>query len=115
MREKVSYSVTWPNEAFVLVLANDNKDPSDFTISYQYNNRDPEVVIESMTQEERDAYYMQRRVIEEEQVQETGTFWLFIGGGVLGVVLIVILIVCLVKMKKRNDLIVAKVEKLTAD
>ena len=52
---------------------------------------------------------------EEENVEDTGTFWLFIGGGALGVILIVILIVCLVKMKKRNDLIVAKVEKLTSE
>ena len=35
-------------------------------------------------------------------------------GGVGVIILIVILIVCLVKMKKRNDLIVAKVEKLTS-
>lgn len=68
-----------------------------------------------MTQEERDLYYKQRRIIEEESVEDTGTFWLFIGGGVLGVVLIAILICCLVRMKKRNDLIVAKVEKLTAE
>lgn len=106
--------MTWPNEAFILVLANDNKDPTEFTISYQFNNRDPDVVLESMTQEERDEYYRQRRVIVEETVEDTGTFWLFIGGGALGFILIAILIYCLVRMKKRNDLIVAKVEKLTA-
>ena len=108
-------TITWPNEAFILVIANDNADPTDFTISYQYNDRDPEVVLESMTQEERDEYYRQRRVFEEENVEDTGTFWLFIGGGAIGVILIVILIICLVKMKKRNDLIVAKVEKMTAE
>ena len=43
------------------------------------------------------------------------SFWLFVGGGVIGAILIIILVVCLVKMKKRNDLIVAKVEKLTED
>ena len=48
-------------------------------------------------------------------MEDTGTFWLFIAGGAVGVILIAILIYCLVKMKKRNDLIVAKVEKLTAD
>jgi hypothetical protein len=57
MEEKVALTVEWPNEAFILVLANDNADPADFTISYQYNDRDPQVVLESMTQEERDAYY----------------------------------------------------------
>ena len=108
-------TITWPNEAFILVIANDNSDPTDFTISYQYNDRDPEVVLESMTQEERDEYYRQRRVFEEENVEDTSTFWLFVGGGVLGFILIVVLIVCLVKMKKRNDLIVAKVEKMTAE
>ena len=48
-------------------------------------------------------------------MEDTGTFWLFIGGGVLGLILIIILICCLYRMKKRNDLIVAKVEKLTAE
>ena len=68
-----------------------------------------------MTQEERDEYYRQKRVFEEENVEDTGTFWLFVGGGVLGLILIIILICCLYRMKKRNDLIVAKVEKLTAE
>ena len=27
-------TITWPNEAFILVMANDNSDPTDFTISY---------------------------------------------------------------------------------
>ena len=53
-------------------------------------------------------------MFEEEKVEDTGTFWLFIGGGALGVILIGILIFCLIRMKKRNDLIVAKVEKLSA-
>ena len=48
-------------------------------------------------------------------MEDTGTFWLFVGGGVLGLILIIILICCLYRMKKRNDLIVAKVEKLTAE
>ena len=42
-------TITWPNEAFILVIANDNSDPTDFRISYQYTDRDPEVVLESMT------------------------------------------------------------------
>ena len=37
------------------------------------------------------------------------------GGGCLGAVLIGILIYCLIRMKKKNDLIVAKVEKLSKE
>ena len=49
MEAETAYTVTWPNETFGLVLANDNTDPTEFTISYQYNDRDPDVVLESMT------------------------------------------------------------------
>lgn len=115
MTKEVPYTIEWPNEAFILVLANDNTDPTEYTISYQYNDRDPDAVLESMTQEERDAYYRQKRIYEEESVEDTGTFWLFVGGGIVGLILIIVLIYCLVKMKKRNDLIVAKVEKMTAE
>ena len=98
----------------MLILTDETDNEGDFTISYQYNDRDPEAVIAAMTPEQRQAYYATRPIVDEEKVSETNTFWFFIAGGVGGVILIVILIVCLVKMKKRNDLIVAKVEKLTS-
>ena len=68
-----------------------------------------------MTEEERDAYYARTRVTDEEAITETWTFWAFVAGGVIGLVLVILLIVCLVRMKQRNSLIVAKVEKLTTD
>ena len=71
-------------------------------------------MIANMSQEERDAYYNLNRIINEESVAETTTFWYFVAGGALGVILIAVLIYCLCKMKRRNDLIVAKVEKLEA-
>jgi len=103
----------WPNEIFVLVIVNTNGGGGllfgDFAISYQYEDRIPEEVLKGMTQEERDLYNNQLRIIEEESVAETGTFWYFVVGGVVGVILIITLICCLVRMKKKNDLIVAKV------
>ncbi len=67
-----------------------------------------------MTQEERDAYNNSLRIFEQEAVSDTNTFWYFVIGATIGVLLIILLICCLVKMKKKNDLIVAKVEKLEA-
>lgn len=67
-----------------------------------------------MSQKERDAYYNLNRIVNEESVADTTTFWYFIAGGAVGVILIGVLIYCLCKMKRRNDLIVAKVEKLEA-
>ena len=84
----------------------------DFIISYQYNDRDPNLVIQLMSEAERDAYYKINRVVEEEGVSETNEFWYFIVGGGVGAILIVVLIVCLCRLKRKNDLIVAKVEKL---
>ena len=65
-----------------------------------------------MSQAERDAYYSINRVIEEENVSDTQEFWFFIVGGVLAFLAIVFLIYCLCRLKRKNDLIVAKVEKL---
>ena len=84
----------------------------DFIISYQYNDRDPNIVIQLMSEAERDAYYKINRVVEEEGVSETNEFWYFIVGGGVGAILIIVLIVCLCRLKRKNDLIVAKVEKL---
>ncbi len=84
----------------------------DFILSYQYNDRDPDTVISLMSEAERDAYYKINRVVEEEGVSETNEFWYFIVAGGVGAILIVVLIVCLCRLKRKNDLIVAKVEKL---
>jgi hypothetical protein len=67
-----------------------------------------------MSQEERDAYNNSLRIVEQELVSETNTFWYFVIGAIFGLLLIILLIYCLVHMKKKNDLIVAKVEKLEA-
>ena len=66
-----------------------------------------------MSVADRDAYLNQRTILEEEAVQETGTFWLFVGGGILGAVIIIGLIYCMVVVKKRNDTMVAKVQKMS--
>ena len=66
MEVETSLTVNWPNEAFILVLADETEAGADFTLSYQFNDRDPESVIENMTEEERFAYYKQKKVIDEE-------------------------------------------------
>ena len=65
-----------------------------------------------MTQAERDEYYRLKRTTTSAGVESTNTFWYFIVGGIVGAILIVLLIFCLVRMVKKNALIVAKVEKL---
>ena len=96
-------------------MSDETQNYGDFTISYQFIDRDPEEVIANMTEEERLAYYKTNKVVEEENIEDTNTFWFFVGGGCLGAVLIGILIYCLIRMKKKNDLIVAKVEKLSKE
>ena len=66
-----------------------------------------------MTPEERALYYETSAIVDKESVKDTSTFWLFIAGGIVGVILIGILVYFLIRLKKKNDLIVAKVEKLT--
>jgi len=68
-----------------------------------------------MTPEERALYYETSAIVEQESVKDTSTFWFFIAGGVGGVILIGVLVYFLVRLKKKNDLIVAKVEKLSVD
>ena len=115
MRINKVYTVTWPNEAFILVMADTDSELSDYSISYQYNDRDPQEVIDAMTPEERAKYYQTTAIYETETVKDTKTFWLFIVGGICGLALIIVLIIFLIRLKKKNDLIVAKVEKLSLD
>ena len=68
-----------------------------------------------MTPEERALYYETTAIYESETVKDTKTFWLFIVGGICGLALIIVLIIFLIRLKKKNDLIVAKVEKLSLD
>ena len=68
-----------------------------------------------MSKAERDAYNDLYRVKTDEEITETWTFWAFVAGGVVGTILIVLLICCLVRLKNRNDLVVAKVETLSTE
>ena len=56
-----------------------------------------------MSQAERDAYWNQRTIEEETKAEDTGAFWLFVGCGIAGIILIIGLIVALCRMKRRND------------
>ena len=56
-----------------------------------------------MSQAERDAYWNQRTVFEDAKAEDTGAFWLFVGCGIAGIILIIGLIVALCRMKRRND------------
>lgn len=105
----------WPNEAFLLVMTNEGKALSDFRITYQFNDRDPDTVIANMSIEERDAYLNTRTKVVDESVADTDTFWFFVGGGILGAIIIIALIYCMVVVKRRNDVMVAKVEMLSAE
>ena len=67
-----------------------------------------------MSSAERDAYFAANPHLRSQKVSETKTFWLFVAGGVAGAILIGVLVVCLIRMKKKNDTIVAKVEKLSS-
>ena len=76
-----------------------------------YRNRDE--VIDNMSVEERDKYYNRTRKTTDESIETTWTFWVFVAAGVVGAALIIALIVVLVRLKNRNDKIVAKVETLS--
>ena len=68
-----------------------------------------------MSQVDRDAYWNQRTVVEDEKAEDTGAFWLFVGCGIAGILLIIGLIIALCRMKRRNDQIVAKVERMSKE
>ena len=115
MAPEITYSIDWPYEAFILVVSNDASSQVNYRITYRFNDRNPDEVLAAMTIEERDAYLNTRTTVEESGVEETETFWFFVGGGILGAIIIIALIYCMVVVKKRNDGMVAKVEKMTAE
>ena len=88
---------------------------AEYSIKYKFKDRDPDEVIANMSIEERDAYLNTKTTVEESNVEETETFWFFVGGGILGAIVIIALIYCGVTVKRRNDGMVAKVEKMTAE
>ena len=88
---------------------------ADYRIKYKFKDRDPEEVIANMSIEDRDAYLNTKTTVEESNVEETETFWFFVGGGILGAIVIIALIYCGITVKRRNDGMVAKVEKMTAE
>ena len=88
---------------------------AEYRIKYKFKDRDPDEVIANMSIEERDAYLNTKTTVEESNVEETETFWFFVGGGILGAIVIIALIYCGVTVKRRNDGMVAKVEKMTAE
>ena len=114
MQLSANYVINWPNEAFILVVT-EGFVLADFSISYQFWDRDPEEVIANMTIEERDEYLNTKTTVEEGDVDETDTFWFFVSGGILGAIIICCLIYCMIVVKKRNDVMVAKVEKMSAE
>ena len=68
-----------------------------------------------MSIEERDAYLNTKTTVEEGDATSSETFWFFVAGGVLGAIIIIALIYCMCVVKRRNDTMVAKVEKMTAE
>ena len=112
-----SYTAVWPNEIFLVVVVvppvgNNPATKGDFAIGYQYADLVPEEVLLTLTQEERDEYYNLKRTIEQQSAVESTTFWYFVIGGILGILLLVTLIICLLRLKTKNSQIVGKVEKL---
>ena len=97
------------------MVSNDVSSQAEYRIKYRFNDRDPDEVIANMSIEERDAYLNTKTTVEESNVEETETFWFFVGGGILGAIVIIALIYCMVTVKRRNDGMVAKVEKMTAE
>ena len=114
MVPEINYAVNWPNEAFLLVIT-DGFATADFKVTYQFVDRDPDEVIANMSIEERDAYLNTRTKVEEGNVEESDTFWFFIAGGIFGAIIIRLLIYCMIVVKRRNDVMVAKVEKMSAE
>lgn len=110
----INYAVNWPNEAFLLVVT-EGFSLADFRVTYSFLDRDPDEVIANMSIEERDAYLNTRTKVEEGNVEESDTFWFFVGGGILGAIIICALIYCMIVVKRRNDTMVAKVEKMSAE
>ena len=86
---------------------------ADFAISYRYIYRDPETFLESLSEEEREAYVKSKIVMKQESVIESWVFWVLVLAGLCGVAIMIVFCICFVNMKKENDEIIAKVFMMT--
>ena len=101
--------MTFPNSIYLSILSNPVQSAADFVISYRFNDRDPDEVIETLSEEERDKYLSRKVIVKQQKIYEDWTFWVLIAGGLIGLVIMIVLCVCLVNMKQRNDEITSKV------
>ena len=115
MEKDVTYTIDWPFEAFLLVVSDDNSVQPNYRITYRFEDKIPEEEIANMSVEERDEYLNTKTTVEEGDATSSETFWFFVAGGIVGAIVIIGLIYCMVVVKRRNDVMVAKVEKMTAE
>ena len=81
-------------------------------ISYRFIDRIPAEVIATLPEEERTLYLREEIIIKQEKIYENWKFWALVAAGVAGLSVIISLILCLVKMKRKNDAIIIKVEMM---
>ena len=79
-------------------------------ISYRFNDRDHRAVLAAMSEEERVKYLKQEIIFDRENYYETWSFWMLVLAGLVGLAIMISFVMCLLKMKKKNDAIISKVD-----
>jgi hypothetical protein len=104
----------YPNQLFLVVLSNRGSVPAKFEFGYEFINRNPAGVLEKMTPDERARMAKELNLAPEKmKVTESLTFWVLIMLFAFGTLLLLILLYALMKLKQRNDDMVAKVIEIT--
>ena len=63
-----SYNVTFPNSLYLTIVSHQVESNGDYVISYRFNDRDPDVVIAAMTEEERKEHLSKTVVIKQDSL-----------------------------------------------
>ena len=103
--------IEYPNELFITVVSSNSQTAAgNYQIEYEYIDRDPEIVLASMSEEDRTLYFNKKIIIEEKEVTEDTRFWVIVVSGVLGLFLIICIICLFCKMRSKNKEIISEVE-----
>jgi len=122
MNEGDNILVNYPNSLYLTLLTPENStNIGNFAIQYYFINKNPNHVLGNMTDEELakvvDDDYLSKWqfklfLVKRTPFVGTNTFYIILFSGIFVLVLISVLVWALLRIKKQNELIVAKVEKL---
>ena len=105
--------VQYPYSVYITVVSDFTDNPASFTISYWFDDRDPD----TLTDEEKAASRIgpvtnKDAEVEEKALYENPKFWILVAVLIAAVVITIAFCICLIVLKRKNERISSKIQML---